>query len=135
MESVNGTADMQIKEAMLLELPFLGVFSRVLNSIVGGLGSIKVTEATADMTIESGTVKTDNLVMRAGAFTLTSRGQVDPKGNVDFLVQAKLLRQVPILNIPGLILGKMFEYKVGGTVGDPSYRPVMLPKEILPHGN
>jgi hypothetical protein len=135
VESVDGVADMQIKDAMLLELPFLGVFSRVLNSITRGLGSIKITEATADMTIEDGTVKTDNLTMRAGAFTLTSRGEVDPKGNVDFLVQARLLKQVPILNIPGWFLGKMFEYKIGGTVGDPNYRPVMLPKEIMPHGN
>jgi hypothetical protein len=54
---------------------------------------------------------------------------------VDFLLQARLLKQVPILNIPGWFLGKMFEYKIGGTVGDPNYRPVMLPKEIMPHGN
>jgi hypothetical protein len=29
-------------------------------------------------------------------------------------------------------IAKALEYKVGGTVGDPKYRPVNFPKELLP---
>jgi hypothetical protein len=133
MESVNGSGSLAVNDAMLLDLPFLGIFSRLLNNIWSGLGSIKVTSASADFQVESGVAKTENLTMRAGAFTLTSRGQVDPDGALDFYVKAELLRQVPGLNLLGWMLGKMFEYKVGGTLSNPTYRPIRLPKEIMPH--
>jgi hypothetical protein len=34
-----------------------------------------------------------------------------------------------------IIIGNIFEYKVGGTLSAPNYRPVNLPSEIMPHGN
>jgi len=31
------------------------------------------------------------------------------------------------------MFGKIFEYKVCGTIENPNWRPTRLPKEILPH--
>ncbi len=64
---------------------------------------------------------------------MDGRGDVGLDGSIDMRVEARVLRQVPLLNIAGAILGKIFEYKIGGTLASPSYRPTRLPKEILPH--
>jgi hypothetical protein len=39
------------------------------------------------------------------------------------------------VNIITKIIGVLMEYRVGGTVSDPSYRPINLPKELLPHND
>ena len=73
------------------------------------------------------------MTVAAGAFTLTGQGKVGFDGKLDFLIEAQLLKSWPGLGQIGWILGKILKYKIGGTVGDYNYRPVNLPKEILPH--
>ncbi len=51
---------------------------------------------------------------------------------MDFRVQAQFLRAWPGINILSKFLGVLLEYKVGGTMCDPKYRPVNFPKELLP---
>jgi hypothetical protein len=68
----------------------------------------------------------------AGAFTAKSRGQLGFDGKMDFRVQAQFLRAWPGINIVSKFLEVLLEYKVGGTIGDPKYRPVNFPKELLP---
>ena len=69
----------------------------------------------------------------AGAFTASSRGQLGFDGKLDFRVQAQFLRAWPGIGWVSPIIGKLLEYKVGGTISDPKYRPVNLPKELLPN--
>jgi hypothetical protein len=68
----------------------------------------------------------------AGAFTAQSRGQLGFDGKLDFRVEAQFLRAWPGIGWISPLIGKLLEYKVGGTIGDPKYRPVNLPKELLP---
>ncbi len=131
--ALKGDGDLEIREGILLQLPLFGIFSRILNEISPGLGQAKATSARATFTLADRSVKTEDLLVEAGAFTLKSSGTVGLDGALDFRVETQILRQVPLLNIASAILGKIFEYKVGGTLSDPSYRPVRFPKEILPH--
>jgi len=111
-----------------------GIFSQILNGISPGLGSTRLTSATATFKIENNEVKTDDLEIRAGAYTLTSQGQTSFDCKLDYRVQGQLLRAVPGLNILTWFLKNLFEYKIGGTCSNPSYRPTNLPKEFMPHG-
>lgn len=131
--TLTGVGDLQITDATLWQTRLFGVFSRVLDEISPGLGKTKATHAVGTFTIRNHAVRTDDLEIRAGAFTLKSRGKVDFDGKLEFRVQAQLLKAVPLLNIPTAILGKALEYEIGGTVSEPKYRAVFLPKEILPH--
>jgi hypothetical protein len=72
------------------------------------------------------------LEVAAGAFTANAWGQLGFDGKMDFRVQAQFLRSWPGINMLTWPIAKALEYKVGGTVGDPKYRPVNFPKELLP---
>ena len=68
----------------------------------------------------------------AGAFTANARGQLGFDGKMDFRVQAQFLKSWPGINLLTWPLTRILEYKVGGSLGDPNYRPVNFPKELLP---
>jgi hypothetical protein len=134
LKTMTGSGHVEILDGVLVELPLFGVFSRILNDISPGAGSTKITRARATFAVAKGAVKTDDLGMAAGAFSVSSRGEVDFDGKLDFRVQAQFLRSVPPINVLTAIIGKIFEYKVGGTLANPNYRPLHLPKETMPHG-
>ncbi len=121
-----GRGDLKIADGVLWEAPLFGIFSRAL-------GNTKATSAEATFTIGDGAVKTDDLKVTAGAFTGRSSGTLGFDGKIDFLVNAQFLSSWPGINIATWLLGKALEYKVGGTIGNPSYRPIHVPKELLPH--
>jgi len=131
--TMEGEGNLEIRDGVLLEMPLFGIFSAILEDLSPGLGQTKLTRATARFAIRNSRVKTDDAEAAAGVFTLKARGSTSFDGSLDYRIQAQLFRAVPGLNIPGIILGKMLEYKVGGTLGAPNYRPLRLPKELLPH--
>lgn len=124
--ALKGKGELEVTDGILWDAPLFGIFSKII-------GNTKVTSAKASFTIADETVTSDDLRISAGAFTGSSHGKLTFDGIMDFRVQGQFLRAVPLLNIPGLIIGKILEYKVGGTLSDPKYRSVNLPKELLPH--
>ena len=124
--SLTGKGDIDIHNGVLWEAPIFGIFSEIL-------GKTKATKASASFAITNNVVFTKDLKIAAGAFDAESRGQLSFDGGMDFRVQARFLSAIPGWNIVAAILGKALEYKVGGTIGKPTYRAVNLPKELLPH--
>ena len=124
--ALQGRGNLEITDGILWQAPLFGIFSKIL-------GNTKATSAKADFVIADQAVTTDNLQIAAGAFTASSHGKLQFDGGLDFRVKAVFLRSWPGINIVSAILGQILEYKVGGTLGDPNYRPVNLPKELLPH--
>jgi hypothetical protein len=130
-----GSGNIEINNGVLLEVPLFGIFSRILNLIVAGLGSTDVTSARCDYTVTNGVVKTDNLQFDTIAATVTSHGAIGlATGDLDLRVEAQPLRSWPGINILTWMLGKIFEYKIGGSLDNPNWRPTRIPKEIMPHG-
>ena len=134
LETLSGRGDLEITDGVLWETPLFGVFSHILNEIGPGLGTTKLTSAKATFTIDDNAVSTDDLMMSAGAFTITSRGKVTFDGKLDFRVKGQLLKDLPGVNFITWFLKNVFEYKVGGTLSNPTYRAANMPKELLPHG-
>jgi hypothetical protein len=124
--ALTGKGDLEVTDGILWEAPLFGIFSRIL-------GNTKATDARATVTIADKAVKTDDLQIAAGAFTARSHGQLGFDGRLDFRVEAQFLRAWPGIGWVSPIIGKLLEYKVGGTLGDPTYRAVNLPKELLPN--
>ena len=126
LASLTGNGQLEVTEGILWEAPLFGIFSQIL-------GNTKATSVRATFTIADEAVHTDDMEVAAGAFTAQARGQLGFDGKLDFVVQAQFLRAWPGINIISAILGQILEYKVGGTVAKPSYRPIHLPKELLPN--
>lgn len=123
---LTGSGALAVRDGVLWELALYG-------PLTGILGKTKATDAKATFTIRHQHVRTEDLEITTGAFTAKSPGQISFDGALDFNVQAQFFRSLPGLNILGSILGKILEYKVGGTLDNPSYRAENLPKELLPH--
>jgi hypothetical protein len=135
LAAMQGEGSMEIVDGLLAEVPLFGIFSQVLNSLAPGLGSTKVTSARCAYTIADQAVKTDDLIVDAGAFTLRAHGKAEFNGKLDFRVKLQFLRLLPGFNLLwDIIIGNIFEYKIGGALAEPNYRPVNLPSEIMPHG-
>jgi hypothetical protein len=134
LRALRGNGNLTITDGVLGELGLFGIFSRILNEIAPGLGSTKLTRATATFTVEDNWIKTDDLNIAAGAYTLSSHGKISLDCKLDFRVNGQLLRALPGVNILTWFLSHVFEYKIGGTCSVPTYRPTNLPKELMPHG-
>ena len=134
LATIAGRGALTVEDGVLWEMPVLGVFSHILNTIGPGLGMAKATKATATFTLADQAASTDDLKIDAGTFTVTSHGKVGFDGALDFRMQGQFLKDLPGINILTWFLKNIFEYKIGGTIGNYNYRPVNLPKEILPHG-
>jgi len=129
-----GGGNFEITDGVLLEVPLFGIFSRILNAIAAGLGSTAVKSAHCTYTITNQLVKTDDLKFETSSAAVSSHGTIGfPRGDLDIRVEAQPLRSWPGINILTWMFGKIFEYKVGGTLDNPNWRPTRLPKEILPH--
>ncbi len=126
LATLEGTGNLHIADGVLWEGALFGIFSQIL-------GNTKATDARATLRIADRTVTTDDLTLAAGAFTARAHGKVGFDGKLDFRIEAQFLSNWLGIGWLGRILGQILEYKVGGTISDPSYRPVNLPKELLPH--
>ena len=133
LASIQGDGKLTVEDGVLWELPAFGVLSRILNDIAPGTGSAEATKATATFTIQDETVKTEDLKVDAGPFAISSHGKIGFHCNLDFRVKGQLLRGFPGVNFLTWFLSNIFEYKIGGSCANPIYRPVNLPKEIMPH--
>jgi hypothetical protein len=132
LATMKGWGDLIIEEGFLLNVPIFGPITSVLDDIHSGLGSVKASRAKATFTIADNAISTSDLEVFAGPVTLAARGKVSFDCKLEFKTQAKILRALPGINIPFAILGKVFEYHIGGTCDNPSRRPMYLPKEIMP---
>ena len=125
LEALQGKGELSVADGVLWQAPVFGIFSQVL-------GNTKATRAHATFTIANQTVRTEDMEVSAGVFTAKSWGQLGFDGKMDFRVQAQFLKSWPGINLLTWPLTKVLEYKVSGTLGNPNYRPVNFPKELLP---
>jgi hypothetical protein len=123
--ALQGKGELSVTNGILWQAPLFGIFSQVL-------GKTKATRARCAFVITDQSFHTEDLVVSAGVFTANAWGQLGFDGKMDFRVQAQFLRSWPGINVLTWPIARALEYKVGGTVGDPNYRPVNFPKELLP---
>src|ERR1044071_4861568 len=132
--SWNGFGRVNVRDGFLWDIPLFGIFSSVLNAVVPGLGSSRVSGATAAFTMTNSVIHTDDMEIHSPAMRLAYRGTIDFKGRVDARVEARLLRDAwiigPLVSLVFSPLTKLFEYKVTGTLHEPQKEPLYIPKPL-----
>lgn len=132
-----GNGHAELHNGFIWELPVFGVFSKVLDGLAPELklGESRATEATANFIITNSIIYSDNLLIGARGLTMRYRGTVDFQGRTLATVEAKPLKNVPVVgSLANLVLSpvtKLFEYKVTGTLNDPHAEPQNVPKIFM----
>ena len=139
LQSWNGYGQAHLRDGMLWDVSIFGIFSPVLNAISPGLGNSQAKEAAAKFSITNGVIATDSLEIRSTMTRLQYAGTVDLRGNLNARVNAQLLRNTPVVGplVSDLLwpvfwtVGKVFEYRVTGTLKNPKSDPVFVPKSFM----
>lgn len=131
----NGSGRADVRDGLIWDIPIFGIFSPVLNTVAPGLGNSRATDASARFTITNGVFYSDALDIHSMMTRLEYNGTINLRGNVNAKVRADLLHDLPGIGsfVSHLLwpFGKLFEFKVSGTVKNPKTEPVYVPNILL----
>jgi len=134
-QMMNGFGHAKLRDGLLWDIPVIGILSPILNMVAPGMGNSQATDAGGKFTIANGVIHSDSLEIDTTGARLQYDGTVDLKQNVHAHVTAQLLRNTPVIGqIISTIfwpVGKLFEYKVTGTLKNPKTEPVYVPRFLL----
>ena len=136
MASWYGHGNLNLRDGLIWELPIFGIFSDVLNGMVPGLGSSRASAGTCTFVITNGIIRSDDVDIISTGMRLQYRGTLDFQGRVNAVVEAGVLRDMPLVGpLVSFALWpvtKLFEYRVTGSLGDPKAEPkYLIPKVML----
>jgi hypothetical protein len=130
-----GRGDAEIRDGVLWGLPLFGLLSPVFDAVAPGMGKAQFNAGNATFTLTNNTVDFQKVELISSAMRLDMKGGVDFDGNLDLLLEARPLRDVPVLGaILDVVLApftKLFEYKIGGTLGQPDAELRHVPSFLL----
>ena len=131
-----GHGQASLRDGLLMEIPVFGVLTPALESLAPGLGSTRLSDATAAFVLTNGIIHSDDVDIRASGMRLQYRGDVNLDGQVNAVAEAELFRDTWVVGrVLSLVLwpvSKVFEYKITGPLGDPKMAPLyFVPKLML----
>jgi hypothetical protein len=131
---VVGEGEVHISRAQLMQIPLLGPVSRLLNALVPGLGMMEQTAFEMTFTLRDGRVHTRDARLLGDTLSMVARGSGGFDGDLDFTVQAQLLRRglvARVVRTVTLPVTKLLEFDLSGRVDDPKWEPRNLPRELF----
>jgi hypothetical protein len=135
-KSWRATGKVIVSQARLWDIKIFGMFSPILNAIVPGAGDSRAYQASADFVVTNAMLDTDNLEIRSTGFRLIYHGTLDSKKRLDARAEALLLRNTPVvgplISFVFSPLSKLFEYKIGGTLNAPTFKPLFIHNMLHP---
>jgi hypothetical protein len=144
-QSAQGNGRVEIKDGHLADVPFLGGFSRLIQSTFAGFKLFSLTAFSADYELHDKAIWSDNAQLGGTLVSARGRGNYSPEKGLDFTVAAEPLRQtgngdkdrnqLQRLAIGALREGtapffRLLEFKLEGPLEKPEWRFVNLPKEF-----
>lgn len=135
IDSLVAKGQISIDEGMLLSIRLFGPLSQWLSRMIPNLGYLTQTEFDSDFVIQNGYLIMDNARMYGNIISIAIRGKYGlADQTLDFRVQVKFLRKSLFAKLVNLvtypITKLLLEFQVGGTLDNPDWRPVNLPKEL-----
>ncbi len=120
---------------MIWNVPVFHYLSPILNSVVPGLGNSRARAGAASFAITNSVIATRDLEIHASGMRMQLDGTVDFQGRVNGRIEAELFRDTPAF---GWFLSrifwpvtKVFSYKLGGSLGHPTFEPLYIPKILM----
>lgn len=123
---MRGAGSIRVEDGNVFAIPVLGPFSEILKTILPGVGYQTARLATADFTAAKEIINTKNLVIEGAGFSMFGAG------DIHFMTsRLDMSMRINAKGIPGIVfypMSKLFEYISTGTVGEPAWRPKIIPR-------
>ena len=132
--TVTGQGQLTIKKGHLFQIRLLGGLSQFLSRIYPGLGFAAQTDFTASFKIGNCRIRTDNAFLEGSVLSASGQGDYYFNEELDMNVQVQLLRAGIVASVIRAVtfpVTKLLEFNLSGTLKDPRWRPVNLPKELF----
>jgi len=135
-DTIRGEGAVTIDDGRVFMLPVFGGLSEIMTRIIPGLDFVlRQSDATSDFRVEDSRVSSDEIKINGSVLSLKGRGHYGFDHEVDFHAQVKLMsdnnmvaRLVRVLTFP---ISKLFEFRLRGTLEDPSWYPVNFSTDLL----
>lgn len=142
--SANGKGTLKIKNGQLHDLPVLGGFSRLLRNTLPDFSLFSITTLYSEYELRDGALHTDNLQLGSTLISARGSGTYSLEKGLDFVLKAEPLRQTrenkewyqlhlwgaDALKQGTAPLFSLLEFKLTGSLDQPDWRLVNLPKEV-----
>ncbi|MCS6771359.1 MAG: hypothetical protein NZ740_04965 [Kiritimatiellae bacterium] len=132
--ATRGDGWLVIEQGELLRTPLFGGLSELLSRLVPGLGFVSQTDLECTFLIGDGGLRTDDLQLSGDVISMRARGDIEFDGRIRMDVQVVLMRRGPLAAFLRLLtfpVTKLFEFRLSGTLENPQWRPLNLPKELF----
>ena len=135
-QTLKGRGNVEIRDGRVFLLPLFGGLSHMMTRIIPGLDFVlRQSDAGMEFRIGDGRIETDKLVVEGEILSLNGKGAYTLGRDLDFDVQVKLMNEhslvsklVRVLTYP---ISKLFEFRLKGTLEDPSWYPVNFSMDLL----
>jgi hypothetical protein len=131
---MTGSGEAHIERGEVMRLPVFGGLSRLLSTIYPGLGFAAQNDLHAKFRLREGRIVTDDARLEGMVISMKLAGYYAFDGKLRFNVEVQLLRKGPIARVLRFItmpVTKLLVFQLSGTLNDPHWRPVNLPKELF----
>lgn len=131
---MTGSGAVHIEDGEIMRLPVFGGLSRLLSAIYPGLGFASQNDLHADFHLRNGRIVTENARLEGTVISMKLGGYYAFDGKVRFNVEVQLLRKGPLARVLRFItmpVTKLLVFQLSGTLNEPQWRPVNLPKELF----
>lgn len=132
--ATRGGGALVIEDGAILKTPLFGGLSDLLSRLVPGLGFVSQTDLTCSYRIEEGAIYSNDIRLSGDLISMRADGEMEFDGAIRMRVEVQLLRRGPLAALLRLLtmpVTKLFEFRLTGTLEDPKWRPVNLPKELF----
>ena len=123
---MRGAGSIRVEDGNVFAIPILGPFSEILATVLPGVGYQSARLATADFTVANEIINTKNLVIEGAGFSMFG------SGDIHFMTsRLDMSMRLNAKGIPGIVfypVSKLLEYISTGTVGEPAWRPKIIPR-------
>ncbi|MBP7830235.1 MAG: hypothetical protein KA248_09995 [Kiritimatiellae bacterium] len=129
-----GEGTLRIEDGALFAIPLMGGLSEWLARIYPGLGFATQTDFHTTYVLKDGAFRTEEAMLEGTVLSLKGKGEYHLDQRIDMTVQVQPLREgivAEALRLAASPLTKLLEFKLAGTLSEPKWRPLNLPKELF----
>ena len=134
LASLRGSGDISVRKGELFKTAVFGGLSKYLSKLISGVGYATQSDIDCSFTVSNQKVHAKSLKIKGNVFSIDGSGYVGFDEKLSGLFQVKLLKEGLLAEAARIItwpISKLFEFKLGGDMSKPEWRPQNLPKELF----